>query len=327
MFLRIFKSNMPIVIFLISLLALGLWLKSFFDIPPREFTFDLVQMPLYKVLKNILGNNWILRVISGLLFTLLLSFSLVRLNTKYFFINKRSYLPSLLFILIASSLHALNRLNPVIIAAFFLVIALDRIIGTYRQDGLSYNYFEASFSISFGSLFYLNLAAFLPITWIGLILFRPFKWREWLFTLIGFALPYIFLISYYYLVDKNLVHRVTNIYNNFKVTNGRYYLKDEYFLFLGYLGLLMILASNHIIKNFPKKKIHARNSFILLLWVFIISLIAFFVLPSASLELLIISSIPLSYLITNYFLFMKSKRWSEIFFFMLLALVLLVQTI
>jgi hypothetical protein len=62
-----------------------------------------------------------------------------------------------------------------------------------------------------------------------------------------------------------------------------------------------------------------------MIWIFIISIVVYFALPSASVEIIWLTSIPLSYFFTHYFVFAKKKLVPEILFTLLVVFILLIQ--
>ena len=325
MLLRIFQSNRLYVLILIPLAGLILWYKSLFSLYISEFSFDSCQMPLYYLIANILKGKILISVSISFVLLVIHAFLLIRLNTKFIFIKKRTYLPALFFILISGSFLPLQRLTPVIFASLLLLFAIEKIFNSYKKAGLSYNYFDAAFLISLGTLFYFNMIFYLLIIWIGLIIFRPFNWREWIISFLGFICPYIFVISYYYLFEGTLKNFLTTLINNFSPVNYLSSLSLSYYLFYSFLLFLILISSYYMIKIFPKKKINTRKYFIFFLWLFLITLIVYFVLPSTSIELLVILSIPVSYIISHYFDSIKSTWWSEALFILFVGFLCFIQ--
>src|SRR6056297_2901039 len=158
MFYKLFKSYHPILVIIIPLAGISLWINSFIDAPDYTyFQFDCHQMPLYRLILSWFGNNILTTSIVSLSLIIIIGFLLVRLSTKYILLKERTYLPAFLYVVMVSGLPALQRINPAIIASLFLVFAIEKILDSYRKRGISYNYFEASFIISLGSLFYHDL--------------------------------------------------------------------------------------------------------------------------------------------------------------------------
>ncbi|MBI5008188.1 MAG: hypothetical protein HZB98_00715 [Bacteroidia bacterium] len=73
------------------------------------------------------------------------------------------------------------------------------------------------------------------------------------------------------------------------------------------------------------KKIKSRKTFSLLIWIFIISLVVYLAMPSASVEIIWLLGMPVSYFFSRHFIYGKRKIVSEIFFTALFVLVLLIQ--
>ena len=62
-----------------------------------------------------------------------------------------------------------------------------------------------------------------------------------------------------------------------------------------------------------------------MIWTFIIAIIVYFALPSASVELVWLMSIPVSYFLTHYFVFAKKKLVPELLFSFLCFFILFIQ--
>ena len=205
-------------------------------------------------------------------------------------------------------------------ACILILFSIDIMFVSYKKEELTYHPFEASLLISLASMFYAKAALFMIIIWIGLSLLRPFLWREWIFTVIGFFLPYVFLFSCYYLLDYDLSARFKLILQNFTYVHDYNYLNYTYSVFYGFLLLLVILASFTMMRSFHGLKIYARRFFSFLFWVFILILIMYFGMFTKSMELLMIFAIPVSMILTFYFFSLRNKIIGEILFTMLIGL-------
>ena len=56
---------------------------------------------------------------------------------------------------------------------------------------------------------------------------------------------------------------------------------------------------------YPVKKIYSRKYFMFFLWLFIVTLAIYFIIPSAGYEMIIIAALPVSFLFTHYFVNVK----------------------
>jgi hypothetical protein len=326
MLLRFFRSTSAPVILFIPFLGFLLWLPSFLSTPDSVFFFDKAPMPLYKFITDIIPAQSLMARLFTFALVVIQGFLLVRLNTRFIFINNRTYLPVLFFILITTAIPDLQRLNPVIFSGFFLVLALEKIFDSYGNNELAYDYFIAAFYLSIGALFYPFLIFFMFTIWISLALLRPFRWREWLFTLIGFALPVFFVFCFYYLVYDQPFRLVNDVKAVFEVSCHSPEYPLPVLIFLAFVMFLILLASQFMIRVYPNKKIFSRKAYTVFLWLFINVMVVFLVVNRASVELIFLGAIPVSFLLSHYFAFVKSVFWGNIFLALLFVLLLVIQT-
>lgn len=327
MLLKALKSNQPYHILLIPFIAILLWFRSFvhsaaYPYYPGEDTMILYQPIGYLLGKSPLANN-----IAALLFIILLAFLISKLNVQYTLIRSRTFLPSSLFVLITSGMPALHAMHPVYPAALFLVLAVDRIFSSYEKEIIHSNSFDAGIFLAIGSLFYLNLVFFFPFLWIGFILLKlKVNWREYVLTTLGFIFPWLAALTYYSITGRTeeLSHTLeTNL------TSHQIFLKENLSIqiYIGFLVLLTLLGSFFLLTHYEEKKISSRKYFKAFFWIFLISVILIIASPAVSQEIMIILAIPLTFLISNYLIFMKRQIWGEIILYLLAAGVIYLQFI
>ncbi len=279
----------------------------------RSTEVAITAMPLYNFFQNLTISYPFISKITGLLILLAVSIFLNHLNTKYILIPGRTYLPSIIYIVIVCGILKYKCLYPALPATFFLLLALERLFDLYKIEKLSYNSFDAGLLISLASLFYFNIIFFIVFIWIVLALIHQTYWREWLYVIIGASVPYIFLFSIYYLSnhDPHLIYKA--IRENFSFHNKITLSKLQY-ITIGYISILIILASAHLIRVYPSTKIFPRKLFNLFLIAFLISVAIFFSVPSASFEMIFIGAVPLSFLVSHYFLTTRKTKLIEFIF-------------
>lgn len=327
MIINLYKGIKPFALFLILITGMVFWLKAVVLPEAVSFPFDSHPMPFYRWTGEFFQRIPVLSVITGFLLSLVLGFLLVRLNTTYFFINQRTYLPALFFILGSSIFVPLQRITPVLVAGLFLMIAIYRIFGTYKNSKTSFQFFDAGIWIGLGSLFYANLIFYLPVLWIGLAILRPFVWREWLVTILGFITPVALTVAIHYLVRGEIMNLLVVFRDNLFT---RYHFEDfdlPHILFFAFLGLLILVFSIHMIGANAAKKISSRKYLKVMLWIFFITLMVYFLAPSASVELIFILFIPLSYLFTHFFVSFRSSWLIDTLFVLFLASIVVIQVL
>jgi hypothetical protein len=195
----------------------------------------------------------------------------------------------------------------------------------YHISGTAYNYFDAGILISTGSLFYANLIWFGVLVIIGIALLRTGNLKEIVISVLGLLTPYLITFGLYYVTGKDVGDLM-------KVLGDNLFSKPTYYPFpaltvvaLVFCSVLIFISLVKLLQQMNTKKIKSRKTFSLMIWTFIISLIVYFALPSASIEMVWLTSIPVSYFLTHYFVFVKKKMVPEILFTLLFVFILLIQ--
>ncbi|HEX2921303.1 MAG TPA: DUF6427 family protein [Bacteroidales bacterium] len=325
MLLREFKRTGPLTIFLIIVILILLWVGAFYRIR-RQFSwyFDIDSMPFYEFMSGLTGTHPVPGIAFSFLLVGLMAFLVVNLNTSLFFINERTFLPALFYILITALVPHYQVMNPAIFAAVFLMLAIRRIMDSYRVQGTAYCFFDAGILISIGSLFYANLVWFSSLIFIGMSLLRTWSIKEIVVSFLGLLTPFVLTPAIYYVFgeDPETIFSMF-AYNLF----GRHSLSTFGIVIIaGFFvtSILTLVAISHLLATINSKKIQSRKTFFLLLWVFFISIAVYMMMPSVSAEMIWITSIPVSYFLSHYFVFQK-KKISEIIFSVFLFVILFVQ--
>jgi hypothetical protein len=326
MLLRFFKGTGPGVIFLIIITLLLVWASAFIKLNNHfSLYFDLEPMPLYGVLSDIIGTNALPGTILSVLLVSFMAFLLVNLNTALFFINERTFLPAVIYILLSGLFPQYQLLNPAFIAAVFLMLAIRRIMDAYRIQGTAYNFFDAAVLISIGSLFYANVLWFGLLVIIGLIILRTGNIKEIAISFAGLATPYIITFGVYYVLGKDLKYLVSLIEYNFFGRSDYYVFSRLTIVTLIFLGLSIITGIGYLFTVINNKKIKSRKTFSLLLWLLVISLVVYFAVPSVSVDIMPLTAIPVSYIMAHYFIFIRKKLVPELIFSLYFVFIILIQ--
>jgi hypothetical protein len=326
MLLRIFKGTGPGVIFLIIIILIAVWISAILNqrLHPR-FIYETDPMPLYGLIKLMIYNNHNLGVILSFLMVSLMAFLMVNFNTTVFFINERTFLPALFYVLFGGFFPDQQLLNPVIPASIFLILAIIRIMDGYHKTGTAYNYFDAGLLISTGSLFYANLIWFGLLVIIGIALLRTGNLKEIVISIFGLLTPYLITFGIYYVIGKDVRALMKLLGDNLFTRSTFYPFPRMTIVALIFSGSLILVSIIQLIRHLNTKKIKSRKTFSLMIWTFIISMIIYFAMPSASVETVWLISIPVSYFLTHYFVFVKKKLVPEILFSLLFVFILLIQ--
>lgn len=328
MLLKIFRGTGPEVILLIIITLILLWLSAFIDPQVQSAAvYEVKPMPLYGVLKYLTGTDIRAGVILTFIILTVLLFLLVNFNTSVFFIEERTFLPAFIYVLFSSLLPSLQVLNPVLPALVFLLPALKRIMEAYRKSGTAFNFFDAALLISIGSLFYADLIWFGLLVFAGIVLLRSVNMIEIFISVAGLLTPYIMVFGIWYVIGNDMGILAGDLRENLFAGSPEIAFSGTEKVVLIFSGLLILVSTLFLFQQAHKRKIKSRKTFYLLLWLFIISLVLYFILPSASAELLWITAIPACYIISHYFIFVRKKKIAEVVFTGFFLLILVIQAV
>ncbi|HLN21305.1 MAG TPA: DUF6427 family protein [Bacteroidales bacterium] len=326
MFLRQFRRTGPLTIFLIVVILIFLWSGAIIRIKDQfSLYFDIDPMPLYGVIAGLTGTHPVPGIIFTAILVALMALLVVNLNTSLFFINERTFLPALFYVLLSGLFPYYQVLNPAILGSVFLMLAIRKIMQSYRVQGVAYSFFDAGLIISAGCLFYANLAWFALIIFVGIALLRTWNLKELIVSIIGILTPFILTPAIYYVMGKDpLVFLDVFVYNIF----GRHAettFSPLVIAGLAITGFLTLVSVFNLFISIGSKKIQSRKMFYLLLWVLLISVGAYLFVPSVSVEIIWIAGIPVCYFLSHYFIFQRRKVLPEIVFIIFLLIVVLIQ--
>jgi hypothetical protein len=326
MLLKVFRRTTPGVILLIILMLGALWIRAFLDPQlPGNAVYEISPMPLYRILRYLLGAHPLAGVILSFLILSFLLFLMVNFNTTVFFINERTFLPAVIYVLFSALFPENQVLNPVLPASVFLMLAIIRIMDAYRKPGIASNFFDAGIMISIGSLFYANLIWFGILVIVGIALLRTGNIKEIAISILGLVTPYIVTIGLFYVMGRDLMEFFTDIiFNLFGETPGLPFRRLTIIVLI-YSALILLVSAGFLMMQINSKKIKSRKTFYLLTWGLVISIALYIVLPSVSIEITWLTAIPASYLMVHYFVFARKKLVPEIIFTGFFLLIVLIQ--
>ncbi|WP_297094896.1 DUF6427 family protein [uncultured Draconibacterium sp.] len=325
MILSKLKSNGSVSLFLVPLVTIALWLKSL----QHPFAYNYFpgedQNILFNFIYQLVDDKPLVQVIIGIVMVILLAYTMQLVNDRYMFIRIKSKLPALLFVVIVGGFVPMHTLHPVYFGALFMLLAVYRLFGIFETKKAYSSTFDVGFLLGVGALFYLDVAVLIPAFIVGIALLgREVGWREFTTLLLGFALPFAFAAAYAVLTDS--LPEVLNMMKESIVTPVNHFRSNTPLqVYLVALILFTIAGSIGMFGQYDTKKISSRKYFTVFFWIFIFSLAGFALNPVTSQEMLVITAIPVTYLIANHFVFMKSRFWSELFFILLLLIVVSMQ--
>jgi hypothetical protein len=325
MILRLLKSSNPFIYILFLLVGILFWTSSLLQPIPYIF-FDgendsIFYSPIYKITAKLP----LLQVVLSLIIVLFLAFLVQQITSRYALIKSRTKLSIAVYIIIIGGFTTMHTLHPVFFGAIFMLFGINSLFSIFNNPKPQTDIFNAGLFIALGTLFYFNLIVILPAFFIAIsVLRRERKWREFLILIIGFIIPSMFALSYAFVTDQLNEVFITFQKNIFTPVN---YFKNNIPLqgYLILLVLLTIIGSAKIIQQYDSMKVSTRKYYLVLFFIFIFSIISFVFIPATSLEMLVISALPVTFLVSNLFTTIKSGFWRELLFILLTGAAIFMQ--
>ena len=254
-----------------------------------------------------------------IIFLSLLTFLFIFIVNRIKIFEYNSFLHGFIFLFIIESNFSIYNFLPALAAGTFLILSVNIMLGSVRKDLAVFDFFNAGFLISVGSLFYINLIFFFILLFASLIILRPFAVKEWFASIIGIISPYWLTFIILFLINENFDF-FFNFIGKLHAITPEYIIKLPSYIFYSFIAFILILATVNIGSRFQNFKIDMRAYLKIFFVLFLISAFVFVLLPSAGFEILIFASFSVSIPITMFFNKIKRKVVAEILFDIMLIL-------
>ena len=321
MLLRLYKSNSPVMHLFTVVVAALLWLPIFSN---PQWTPPVTDgSVLYQDLQGwLLPNPWTSQMIA---FALMLveAFLLLRIDLRFIIVEDKVIMPPLFFVLIISLFSRNYNLLPALLGNLFLMMAMMRTLGSERIPEQKRLYFESGLLIGIGSLFYPPLVAMMLLIFATQFVMRFFDIREFLASVLGFVVPYIFYLFVMFMMDQPEVFwdRLSMIFDTQHFTVK---LSVVQYSAVGFMALFTLVALVTMTQYIRMYKVTTRKYFSLFIWLIIISIIGFFAIPCAGLTIVVFPAMSLAFIASLYFMQIRRNAVGELAFLLLIISTFLV---
>ncbi len=318
MLLKLFKQSKPIILIFVLILAIISRIFLLLQLPDSPNYAD--QYPLFSGLWNFLSEHSTLSIILSFLLQFTQASWMNRIAVSNGLVKPSSLLPVLLYILFTSSFHTLY-LSPIILGQLFILLAIDRLLRIYPAKNVPTNLFNASLLLSIGTI----LCPEILILSLSIVLFMFIyglsEFRNWLVSIIGFLLPFLFFVTY----EVTILNTDTLILGNYLSPSIKIYelitQLDWSFYIAGIIGAIyFVMAFSDLNKAFSKKNIQKRYSLSFILWT--TPLILVYQLFNNNPAGYILLCIPMTLLLSNYYMHKRESLKIHLSFNLLLLLLI-----
>jgi hypothetical protein len=198
MFNHLQRNPYAITLLCVALL-LVLWIPAFlFSVAPESFQLKYM-MPLQQWMIEDLQLQGRAGIWTSLLMVSFGSCLLFVINRKHLFVAGQEQLMLLLFILISSAVPYSQQFSGSQAAMLFVLLSLYYLFHSIQALRATSSLFLSSFFTALASLFYFPSVVVLFTIFIGILISKPFAWRDWLAYFTGIATPYSYIFFHHYL--------------------------------------------------------------------------------------------------------------------------------
>lgn len=320
MFIRTFKKNYTLQIILIIVIPLLLWIPAFMSSP--EVIKSSYDAPFYNLIYNTISSS---RLLSTIIAFLLVIFQGILINSLFSnnqLCSRNTLLPGFIYILLLSTSYNSMTISSVLILNTLIIISLYFLFKSFdKNEGLDEIY-NASLFISLAFLTYIPSIILILWIFISFLNYRFYKWRNWLISFFGFLTPIIFILAYYFLTSSLQTAYTTYFSKLELIPNFFITLKPIDIIFYIAVGIFLLVSLFNTISSKGDCNINYRKKTnVLIILLFISLLISLFCIGKCFIISFI--ALPLCYLLFNFFIAKRKLIYSNIYFTILLSLIII----
>lgn len=321
MFTKIFGSNSIFSLIILILLTAVLWSKMFFA--ENVFVGYIPVSPLY----NFFVTNFSgMIIISSFIAFLLVFFQALLMNNilvENELLPKKTYMAAFLCILFTTSFSDVVIFHPIIFSGILLTLALMYLLKLYSQDENYSMVFNIAALVSLSSFFYFPSIVFILFVWACFIIYRLFSWREWVISIIGLTLPYLFLGTYYFWMDR-LQLKTDEYLDAFGVINFHDFTPSlSAYIIIVLTALLLLISFFRIMGLIGEKAIRIRKLLSIMIWFFMVSYLSLVISPNYGIMGFVMLLVPASVIISVYISNIRKPFRAEIILIIIVIVVAL----
>jgi hypothetical protein len=204
MILKPFLSNQTFVLILLLPVLAGFCLLNWYF--PYHTLFEQVDLGLWGK-SDWLGSWWI-----SIFSALIVGLNGLQLNTlfnRHEFLERNNYGPSLFYVTLMSFSHSFYQPDGLLVVHICWVQVLRLLFRVRSGEDARKEVTNAAFFVGLAASFHPASGGLLLLFWFALWAMKPFDFREWILSMIGFAAPVVNALIYWWYsghrIDSNLL--------------------------------------------------------------------------------------------------------------------------
>lgn len=304
------------------MIAALIWAPSII-VPETYFeqnsTFSLLDINLHWIEAHASIFIWV-----SFLITLISALAVNQILREYDLVNMHSTAGLLVFILFTSALPMLASVNSFILINVMLIMCILGILKLSVVENPISVVFNASFYLGIASLLFTPLVYLIVFIWIALLMNRHLAFRNFLISIAGMLLPYLFIFTWFYLQETAIINglQLLQMLTDMDLTvhwNAFTYIGLGILIFLLLIIVFSVLVT--MAKMGEKSNFSRRN--IVVLMYYLVSTVLSLLLFSANPEGILLLGLPAVFIVSIMVSSVHKNRFLNLAFWLLFAGILL----
>jgi hypothetical protein len=323
LFTRIFKYQTNFQIVFVFLVAVALWFPAFIKGHPMYEPFGLSFG--YNMIYGYLNGSPLIYTITAFVLLLAEAVLLNEMLAEHKITPKNSYITAFFYILLMSSTPAMLTLHPFIIVNAFIILLLLMLFKIKTKEEGYNEIFLCGLLAGISSLFYFKSAGLIIIVWVFLLLFHSFSWREWFISILGIVLVFIYLFAYFLLTDQlsAVFKEYQNVFSVINFGRGPWTVSVYQYITSAIVVVLFLVSAVKMFLISREKIIYVRKAFYVIFWLFVLNAFSMLFLVNNFIYEFSYTLLPLSLLVSYYYLNLKKILFGEIILSLLIVSIIL----
>lgn len=270
----------------------------------------------YNYFENQINSDFAVFLINQLILIGGLSFVAYIISNEEI-VEKLNYFPLFIFLVLNVIIADKERVSAFLLSNVIVLYIMYKLFDTYRKDNVLSNLFNACFWASVSLFLNITNVFIFPVIFISLLVLRPFNWREFAISILGAIAPVFIYECIAYLVNFNqwyIFESIPMLFANFKAPGFSFQI-IPLFVVIALLFLLSMLFYMLSGLGNTVKKQKAKSIFF---WFLLFVVPAVFTAGMSYIKILTIFSIPLSFLIGDYFFQIKKTKLTNVLLVLIL---------
>lgn len=310
---------------MLPLILVMLWV---FILPKPELLNSENAFPVFFFTAQLVNIDRILLISLALVCVLSQAFLLSSYLKQNFVLKENTHLPALIYVVLMSCFPEQLSFSPSLLSNFFIILFLKELFRCYQSEKTLFQAFNAGLFIGISTLFYWPSSLLVLLLFVSLFAFKPFYWNEYIASILGFLLPLIFFSSFLYLFDMFSVESIKLLVEPFiKVQISAIYNETYIILFIILGSIILASVAKFVSETGNFSKIKTRKFQLVSLWFMVFATLAYLVSTKKTMISLSFLSVPLTLVVSNYFLTLKRSWMAELIFLALLIAIIYNQVI